>query len=59
MIRNRWLFAVGTGLLVFGAALFVSSHPRGDMIWEWPWFGIGVWVAGMVILALSVRPRVE
>ena len=55
MIKNKWCFAGGFGLLTLGPVLNVAADGNPDMIWEKTGFAIVAWLIGVVLLAVSVR----
>lgn len=54
MVKNRWQVAVGIGLIALGPGVFAANHPAGDMIWEWPSFGILIWGLGIIVLGTGL-----
>ncbi len=55
MIKNKWCFAGGLGLLTLGPVLNVAADGNPDMIWEKTGFAVVAWVLGVVLLAVSVK----
>jgi hypothetical protein len=55
VIKNKWCFAGGLGLLSLGPVLNVAADGHPDMIWEKAGFAVTAWLIGVVLLAVAVR----
>jgi hypothetical protein len=55
MIKNKWCFVAGLGLLTLGPVLNVAADGNPDMIWEKAGFAVIAWLIGVVLLTVSVK----